>query len=86
MRVFAYLRRIVFEPVPGVVVDPVQQLFIRFEMLGEPVILSGVFTGFDTVLLANVRSGFVNAAFVIRRQELTNGIDHDVPAFTVNIK
>ena len=50
---FARFHWLVFEPETSVVVYPVQQLFIRFKMFTEPVILSGVFAGVDPAIIAN---------------------------------
>jgi hypothetical protein len=70
----------------GIFLNPRHQFIVRFEMLRKPIIPLCVFAGFYTVFLANVRAGFVDAAFVVRSEKLANRVYHHVPGFAVDIK
>ena len=48
-----------------VFLDPDQQIVITFEMFGETIVGTGVFTVFSAVFPAHIRTGFVDSAFVI---------------------
>ena len=55
-------------------------------MLGEAIVITGVFAGFRAMFATHVGPVFVDGAFIIRHQKIAPTVDHDVPVFSVDIK
>ena len=54
-------------------------------MTAESVFIARVLTVFYAVLFAEVGPVFIYSAFIVWGQEITAGVDHDVPLVPVNI-
>ena len=54
-------------------------------MIAESVVIARVLTVFNAVLFAEIGSVFIYPALVVWGQEITAGMDHDIPLVAVNI-
>tara|TARA_Y100000031_G_scaffold39336_1_gene44206 strand:- start:393 stop:650 length:258 start_codon:yes stop_codon:yes gene_type:complete len=73
------------EPEVCVLLDVFQQIIIALEVIAESIIIPRVLAVFHTVFFAQVGTGFINPAFIVRGQEIATGMDHDVPLVAIDI-
>ena len=54
-------------------------------MTAESIVIPSVLTVFHAVLFAEVGPVFIYSAFVVWGQEITAGMDHDIPLVAVDV-